>query len=57
MTRKQYRIVGKAPGIMAPMYCESMEEAKRLMEVAGDLSSHMAIQARTVTEWEAMPND
>ena len=52
MSRKEYRIVHKTPGVAAPLHCHSMEEAQRFMKVAGEMSISMKIQVRTVTEWE-----
>lgn len=52
MSHKEYRVVHKTPGAMAPLHCNDLEEAKSVMDVAGGLAQHLKIQSRTVTEWE-----
>ena len=51
MSRKEYRVVHKIPNITAPMYCDSLEEAKQYVEPAGKYAPDWVIQVRTVTEW------
>lgn len=52
MSRKEYRVVHKIPNVAAPMYCDSLEEAKQYVELAGKYAPDWVIQVRTVTEWE-----
>ena len=52
MSKTEYRIVHSVPDAAAPFYCDSMEEAERLMDAAGEFWLGMKIQTRTVTEWE-----
>ena len=52
MSRKEYRVVHKIPNITAPVYFDSLEEAKQYVEPVGKYALDWVIQVRTVTEWE-----